>query len=185
MAMKAKGSMDATTKIWILAMLVGTTAGLIDWRTRRIPNWLTVSGVLLGIGYRTLHAGPHGLAMGLQGMFLALICLLPMVLLRAMGAGDWKLMAALGAILGPVMMLFVLAGAIFLSGIMAMVMIVRAKKVKETFINVFVLVQGFLSFGLREFPDISLDNPDLLKLPFGVAAALAIVLCFLATRWKW
>jgi prepilin peptidase CpaA len=177
--------MDATTKIWFLAMSVGITAGVIDWRTRRIPNWLTVSGVLLGIGLRTLHAGPHGLFMGLQGMFLALICLLPMVLLRAMGAGDWKLMAAIGAILGPVMMLFVLAGAIFLSGIMAMVMIVRARKVKETFINVFVLVQGFLSFGLREFPDISLDNPDLLKLPFGVAAALATVLCFLATRWKW
>ena len=120
-----------------------------------------------------------------QGMFLALLCLLPMVLLRAMGAGDWKLMGALGAILGPVMMLFVLAGAIFVSGIMAIVIIIRAKRVKETFINVFVLVQGFLSFGLRNFPDITLDNPDLLKLPFGVAAALATVLCFLATRWKW
>jgi hypothetical protein len=47
------------------------------------------------------------------------------------------------------------------------------------------LVQGFLSFGLRVHPAISLDNPDLLKLPFGVAAGLATVLCFLATRWKW
>ena len=79
----------------------------------------------------------------------------------------------------------VLVGAIFVSGVMAMVIIIRAKRVKETFINVFVLVQGFLSFGLRGFPDITLDNPDLLKLPFGVAAALATVLCFAATRWKW
>jgi prepilin peptidase CpaA len=123
--------------------------------------------------------------MALQGMSLALLCQLPMVLLRAMGAGDWKLMGALGAILGPVMMLFVLAGAVFVSGIMAMVIIIRAKRVKETFLNVFVLVQGFLSFGLRNFPDITLDNPGLLKLPFGVAAALATVLCFLATRWRW
>ena len=101
-------------------------------------------------------------------------------LLRAMGAGDWKLMAALGT--GPAMMWFVLVGAIFLSGIMALVMIVRAKRVKETFMNLSILVQGSLSFGLRAFPDISLDNPDLLKLPFGVAAAIATFLCFLATR---
>jgi prepilin peptidase CpaA len=177
--------MTETIKIWGLAMIVGLSAGLIDFRTRRIPNWLTVSGALLGIVAMTEHSGLRGMILSLQGMFLALICLLPLVLLRAMGAGDWKLMGAIGAILGPVMMLFVLAGAIFLSGIMAIVMVVRAGKVKETVINVFVLVQGFLSFGLRELPNITLDNPDLMKLPFGVAAGLATVLCFLATRWKW
>jgi prepilin peptidase CpaA len=177
--------MDMATKIWTLAMVVGVTAGWIDYRTRRIPNWLTVSGALTGIAAQTFLAGSRGMMMSLQGLFLALLCLLPMVLLRAMGAGDWKLMGALGAILGPVMMLFVLVGAIFVSGVMAIVIIIRAKRVKETFINVFVLVQGFLSFGLRNFPEITLDNPDLLKLPFGVAAALATALCFLATRWKW
>jgi prepilin peptidase CpaA len=177
--------MDMATKIWTLAMAVGLTAGWIDYRTRRIPNWLTVSGALTGIAAQTFLSGSRGLMMSLQGLLLALLCLLPMVLLRAMGAGDWKLMGALGAILGPVMMLFVLVGAIFVSGVMAIVIIIRAKRVKETFINVFVLVQGFLSFGLRNFPEITLDNPDLLKLPFGVAAALATALCFLATRWKW
>jgi hypothetical protein len=83
------------------------------------------------------------------------------------------------------MMLMVLATSVFLSGIMAIVIVIRAGRVKETFMNVLVLVQGFLSFGLRDLPDISLDNPDLLKLPFGVAAALATVLCFVAARWKW
>jgi prepilin peptidase CpaA len=177
--------MDALTRIWAVAMVVGLTAGWIDFRTRRIPNWLTVSGALVGIVLHTFYAGWFGLSTALIGMFLALIGLLPLVLLRAMGAGDWKLMGALGAILGPMMMLIVLVGAIFLSGLMGLVLIIRAKRVKETFINVFVLVQGFLSFGLRAHPEISLDNPDLLKLPFGVAAGLATVLCFLATRWKW
>ena len=175
----------ATIRIWQLAMAVALTAAFIDYRTRRIPNWLTVSGALLGIVVQGLSTRPHSIKMSLEGMGLALACLLPLVLLRAMGAGDWKLMGALGAILGPVLMLFVLAAAIFLSGIMAIVMVIRAKKVKETFMNVLVLVQGFLSFGLRELPDISLDNPDLMKLPFGVAAGLATVLCFLATLWKW
>jgi len=177
--------MDATTKIWALAMVVGLTSGWIDYRSRRIPNWVTVSGALIGIVLHAFLSGPFGVMTALAGMILALIGLLPLVLLRAMGAGDWKLMGSLGAILGPSAMLVVLMGAIFLSGLMGMVMIVRAGRVKETFMNVFVLVQGFLSFGLRAHPVISLDNPDLLKLPFGVAAGLATVLCFLATRWKW
>ena len=175
--------MDAVTKIWAVALAVGLTAGWIDLRTRRIPNWLTVTGVLVGVVLHTYQSGVYGTAVALEGMFLALIIIFPLVLLRAMGAGDWKLMAALGAVLGPWMMLFVLAGAIFLAGFMAVVMIVRAKKVKETFYNMFVLVQGFLVFGLRANPEISLDNPALLKLPFGVAVAVASVICFVATRW--
>ena len=182
--MKVEGLMEPITKIWTLALTVGLTAGWIDYRTRRIPNWLTVTGALLGIVTQWFATGPHGVHMALEGMILALTCLLPLVLLRAMGAGDWKLMGALGAILGPVMMLLILAGAIILSGIMAMVIIIRAKRVKETCMNVLVLVQGFLSFGVRGFPEITLDNPDLMKLPFGVAVGMATLLCFLATRWK-
>ena len=177
--------MIGVSKIWALAMTVALVAGFIDYRSRRIPNWLTVSGAVMGIIFQMQTTGLHGIRLSIEGMLLALTCLLPLVLLRAMGAGDWKLMGAIGAILGPGLMLFVLAGAIFLSGIMAIVMVVRAGKVKETMMNVFVLVQGFLSFGLRELPEITLDNPDLMKLPFGVAAGLATVLCFLATKWKW
>jgi len=177
--------MEPISKIWTLVLLFSLIAGWMDYRTRRIPNWLTVSGALWGIFLQVGATGPHGYHSALEGMGLALACLLPLVLLRAMGAGDWKMMGAIGAMLGPVMMLFVLVTAIFISGVMAIVMVVRAGKVKETAMNVFVLVQGFLSFGLRELPNITLDNPDLMKLPFGVAAGLATVLCFLATRWKW
>ena len=173
------------TKIWELAMIVALAAGWIDYRSRRIPNWLTVTGALLGILLQFGANGPLGVVRAFEGMGLALVCLLPFVLLRAMGAGDWKLMGALGAILGPIGMLLILTAAVFISGVMGLVMVVRARRVKETFLNVFVLVQGFLSFGLREMPNITLDNPDLMKLPFGVAAALATVLCFVAIRWKW
>ena len=54
----------------------------------------------------------------------------------------------------------------------------RTQRVKETFRNLGVLVQGFFSFGLRAHPEISLDNPALLKLPFGVAAAISTLACF-------
>jgi prepilin peptidase CpaA len=109
--------------------------------------------------------------------------LLPFVLLRGLGAGDWKLMGAVGAFLGPFMFLFVLLGSIFVSGLMAIVAILRTQRVGETLRNIVVLVRGFFSFGLRANPKISLDNPALLKVPFGVAVAVSTVICFCAARW--
>ena len=91
-------------------------------------------------------------------------------------------MGAVGAFLGPILFLFVLFGSIMVSGLMAMVEMARTKRVKETFRNMMVLVRGFVSFGLRKNPEISLDNPRLMKLPFGVAVAVSTMVCFWAAR---
>jgi prepilin peptidase CpaA len=172
------------TIIWGFALAFTFFAGWLDWHTRRIPNWLTVPGLLIGIALHSWTAGWRGGMAALEGAGLALVVLLPLVLMRALGAGDWKLMGAVGAILGPWMFLFVLLSSIFVSGLMALVLMVQTKRVKTTFRNLVVLVQGFFSFGLRIHPEISLDNPGLLKLPFGVAAAIGTLICFLAARWE-
>src|SRR5260370_41382531 len=65
----------------------------------------------------------------------------------------------------------------------SIVSILRTQRVGETLRNVGVLVRGFFSFGLRANPKILLDNPALLKVPFGVAVAVSTVLCFCAARW--
>jgi prepilin peptidase CpaA len=169
--------------IWLFVVGVTLLAGWVDFRTRKIPNWLTVPALFLGIGLRTAVSGWPGAKASLEGAGLALILLLPLVLMRALGAGDWKLMGAVGAFLGPVLFLFVLLGSFLVSGLMAIVEMMRTRRVRETFHNLAVLVQGFFSFGLRANPEISLDNPALLKLPFGVAAAIATLLCFCAARW--
>jgi prepilin peptidase CpaA len=112
-----------------------------------------------------------------------LLLLLPLVLMRALGAGDWKLMGTVGAFFGPVLFLFVLLGSFLVSGLMAFVEMMRTRRVVETFRNLVVLVRGFASFGLRANPKISLDNPELLKLPFGVAVAISTILCFCLAQW--
>lgn len=175
--------MNSTQTIWLFTLAIAFVAAWSDLRTRRIPNWLTGAGIFLGIAVHSRMSGWHGTATSLEGVGLGLVLLLPLVLLRALGAGDWKLMGALGAFLGPAMVLFVLLASIFVSGLMAILMMVQAKRVKSTLRNLVVLVRGFVSFGLRTNPQISLDNPGLLKLPFGVAAAIATVVCFAAARW--
>jgi len=175
--------MNAQEAIWAVAIGVTLVAAFVDYRSRKIPNWLTVPAFLTGLILRTALFGWPGAKSALEGGGLALVLLLPLVLMRALGAGDWKLMGAVGTFLGPLMFLFVLLGSILCSGIMAIVEMARTRRVRETFHNLYVLVQGFFSFGLRANPQISLDNPELLKLPFGIAVAIATIACYCAARW--
>jgi prepilin peptidase CpaA len=175
--------MKAQQIIWFSVIGLTLLAAWLDFRTRKIPNWLTVPAFFLGLGLSTLLGGWPGAKASLEGAGLALALLLPLVLLRALGAGDWKLMGAAGAFLGPILFLFVLLGSIFVSGLMAVVEMMRTRRVRETFHNMVVLLRGFVSFGLRANPKISLDNPRLLKLPFGVAVALSTLACFCAAHW--
>jgi prepilin peptidase CpaA len=169
--------------IWYLVIALTLLAAWTDSHTRRIPNWLTVSGLFAGIGVNSYFRGWHGATASLEGIGLALAVLLPLVLLRGLGAGDWKLMGAVGSFVGPVLLIFILAGSILLSGLMAMVQMMRTRRVVETLKNVVTLVRGFFSFGLRPNPQISLENPGMMKLPFGVAVAAATVFCYCAARW--
>jgi prepilin peptidase CpaA len=122
--------------------------------------------------------------MALKGAGFGLLILLPMVLLRALGAGDWKLMGAMGALVGPEMLWFVLFASVMVAGLMAVVLMIRAKRVRATLHNVWLLIVGFLTLGFQAHPEISLDNPGLLKLPFGVAAAIGTFICFVAAQWR-
>jgi prepilin peptidase CpaA len=175
--------MDAGLAIWAFTLVLTSLAAVWDWRYRRIPNWLTISGAVGGITLHSVLGGWHGVAFALAGMGLALGLLLPLVYLRALGAGDWKLMGAVGTFMGWQLFLFVLLGSILVAGIMAMLQMIRADRVSDTLRNLWTLIKGFVSFGLVKNPNISLDNPGLLKLPFGVAVAAATFACFCAAYW--
>jgi len=83
----------------LLALLV-IPAAIWDVRQRRVPNWLTLPGLLVGIGLNAFLFESAGLWMALKGLGLAFLIYFPLYLLRGMGAGDVKLMAAVGAIVG-------------------------------------------------------------------------------------
>jgi prepilin peptidase CpaA len=160
---------------WIPAVLTAICAAVLDWRYRRIPNWLTVSGLLAGIAVNTTLFGLAGMKAGLLGIVLGLGLLLPFVLLRSLGAGDWKLAGALGASLGPGQLMTVLMGTILIAGLMALVVVIWRRRLIETLRNILRMLAAF--FHLRmPGPEVSLDSPQSIKIPFGVAMAFTVLL---------
>jgi prepilin peptidase CpaA len=167
-----------THTTWGVAIAIGLVAGWIDWRSHRLPNWLTVSGLSLGIITNTAFYGWGGLRAALIGAGIALAVLFPIVLLHGLGAGDWKLMGALGAIVGRREIVQLLLGTILVAGLIAAVQMIRQRRVRVTLRNMWELLRGFFVFGLKPNPEISLESAGASTLPFGVAAAAATLLCW-------
>lgn len=170
---------------WILALILALIAGLSDLRNRRIPNRLTVPAFLIGLTINGCAGGWHGLLRGVEGAGLGLVLLLPVVLLRGLGAGDWKLMGALGAFVGPNMTIEILLISVFMAGGWGVVEMVRQRRVKTTLWNLWELVHGFVVFGLQPNPNISIDSRPLIKLPFGAVAAVATAVALSAAWLGW
>ena len=164
---------------WIPAALIAIIAGGLDWRYRRIPNWLTLSGLAAGVAVNTALYRWPGLKAAALGALLGLGLLLPFVLLRALGAGDWKLAGALGACLGPRQMLAVLMGTIFVAGAMALVVVILKGRLKRTLLNIAHLLAALFRLRMPGH-EVSLDDPRSTKIPFGVAMAVTVLICGVA-----
>ena len=85
----------------IILVIVLLTAVVTDLKSYRIPNWLTVPAMACGLLLHAMLHGQSGLIMSLEGLGLGLGLFLVFYVMGGMGAGDVKLMAAIGSILGP------------------------------------------------------------------------------------
>jgi prepilin peptidase CpaA len=157
------------------AVVLSLVAGWTDLRSRRIPNWLTVPGLVIGMVLNTLLGGWSGLKTSVLGALIGLALLLPFVLLRSLGAGDWKLAGALGSFTGPALLMDLLIASVFVAGLMAVALIVYKGRVRQTLRNIGHVLISLVTFRLPG-AQVSLDNPESLKVPYGVALAFTVVL---------
>jgi prepilin peptidase CpaA len=165
------------------ALALAVIAGWTDWRSRRIPNWLTVPGLVLGLALNAWLGGWPGLKTSLLGAGLGLLVLLPFVFLRSLGAGDWKLAGALGAFVGWQALTTLLIGSIFVAGIMAFVLVIYKRRFKQTMRNIGGMLASMAAFRMPG-SEVSLDNPDSLKVPYGVALAVTTVIFGAGRLWR-
>ena len=173
-----------TVNLVVLSILV-ILLGLAAWqdiKQHRIPNQIVLVGVVLGLvfngllpqglGFNSPAPGGLGWLAALAGMGLGLVLLLPLYWLRAMGAGDVKLMAMVGAFLGPGQVLGALLGTFLVGGVMALVITLRAGAMRRLLGNLkFLLLDGVIKVSTGQVPTME-DLPQSVgKLPYAVAIA--------------
>lgn len=168
--------------LWILAAAFALTAGITDLRWRRIPNWLTYPAAPVAIVLHGLLAGRHAALMSLAGLALGLGILFPFVLLRFLGGGDWKLVGALGAIFGPQRLIVVLFLTFVINAFMALILMIWRRRLGQTARNVGTMMLSLMTLRTPS-PDLSIDSAESAKVPFGIAAAIAVLLYTASQQW--
>ncbi len=152
-------------------------AGVFDFRSRRIPNWLNLSGVILGFGLNLFCFGWHGAVIAGEGLLFAAAVYLPLYLLRGMGAGDVKLMAAVGALVGPGHWLLIMITTALAGGAAAVVYALLKGRLTETCCNLYFLLKDLAFFRAphKTNPQLDFRNASALRMPHGVIIAAASV----------
>jgi len=163
-------------QVEILLMLGATVcaiAGAVsDVRSNRIPNWLTYGGIALALSLRAAVGGWRSLEQGVGGILLGGGVFFVFFLVHGLGAGDVKLMAAVGAWVGPHSTLGVLIATALAGGVLALVYMAFYKRVGSTFRNLGALLRFHLRAGVRPHPKLNLQGPETIRLPYGLAIAM-------------
>src|SRR5579872_2033458 len=161
----------------VVLVLTVVTAAIYDLRYRRIPNWLVLAALVVGFGLNTFLFEMAGLKRAALGMALALAIYFPLYLLRAMGAGDAKLMAALGSIVGPGNWIVLFVATAVLGGMVAVIVLLFAGRIRKTFWNVGWIINEIIHFRAPYHSSEELDvrSARAMRLPHGVAIALGSI----------
>ena len=156
-----------------MALLL-TAAAVRDIQTHRIPNGIIAAGLAAGLAGHLWQGGGPGLLWSLAGIAAALP-LLALYALGALGAGDVKLLMAVGALTGPVFLLWTLLGAIFAGALLALVWAARRGVLRETVQNVQF---GLLLIGARTGISALASVSQAGRMPLAPAIALGAVFAF-------
>ena len=116
-----------------MALVAGVlVATVVDIRTRRIPNELTAALATIGLGLAAMGLSGMSLWASLGGLGLGLALMMPGHLIGATGAGDVKLMAAIGAVLGPVTVFHAFLFTAVAGGVLAVLVALRRRRLADT-----------------------------------------------------
>ncbi len=167
-------------QVWSLAfaLVFAAVGAAFDVSTHRIPNRLTYSGMLAGMLFWSVLMGWRGFATAVLGAVIAGGIFFLFYLVGAMGAGDVKLMAAVGSIAGPRKSVEAMFACAIMGGVMAIGYALYHNRLRGTLANVGELLQYHVKHGARSHPDINLSNPAAIRMPYGVAIAAGCLYSF-------
>jgi prepilin peptidase CpaA len=161
-------------------------AAVIDVRSHRIPNRLVLAGLAFGLVYSAFVPfwGKHGFLWALGGAAIGFGVLFPFWLLRMMGAGDVKLMAAVGSLLGLQAIPMALLISLATSSVFAIIFSLHKGKLREMFSNVGRMLRvGSIAMAMGAPVSVAQSGWNSVgKLPFAVPIAVGTIGTIVATH---
>jgi len=167
----------ASDALALTIVVAGTgLAAVVDLRTRRIPNALTGALAMIGLAIAATKLGPVGLGGALLGCALGLVFMLPGHVFGATGAGDVKLFAAAGALLGPVTTIYAFLYTAIVGGVLAVAIAIHRRRLQQTIgATAQLIARGSEAVPAIESPEV--DNR------FAYAPAIAVGVALAALSW--
>lgn len=160
----------SASQIFVGAVLL--LACISDLRTRRIPNALTFSAIAAALAFHVVTGGPSAAGWSLAGCVLGALLFFPMFALRGMGAGDVKLLAAVGAWLGPWEVAMAALAASVAGGVIALAVAVGHGYLRTAARNVWMLLMYWRVMGIRPLHEVTLHGTQGPRLAYAVPIAV-------------
>lgn len=170
----------------ILLAALALTAAIFDIQSRRIPNWLVLAGLVTGFVWNAFQTGWHGFLWSAEGLGVGFILYFPLYLLRARGAGDVKLLAAVGAITGPGNCLWIFLLTAILGGVIALVVVAVGGRLRCTLFNVAWIAHDLthLRAPYRSSEELDVTTSKGMRLPHGAMILVGAAAFLIAVRFR-
>ena len=159
----------------VAVLVVSSAACVTDLMSRRIPNVLTFGASGAALVFWTWTAGLSGLGLGLAGWVVGCALFLPWFILGGMGAGDVKLLAALGAWLGPRDALWLALCAGLAGGVFGVAVSLVAGYFRESVSNLWGLLMFWRVAGVQPLPELTLASARGPRLPYAIPITVGAV----------
>ncbi|HOB75040.1 MAG TPA: A24 family peptidase [Phycisphaerae bacterium] len=155
-------------------------ASWIDYKERRVPNWLNAAIALAGFAAQAYFNGLSGVGMGALGLAVGFAVLIVPWLMHGMGAGDVKLMMAIGVWLGPWLTFLSFCVGAVVGGVIAVVMILSTGRLWQAYGNLATIVDKCSSTStlFSEYGSAKSFGSTSQLLPYGVPLTIGTLMIF-------
>jgi prepilin peptidase CpaA len=166
--------MNETLVNIILLIPLAIVIAYYDVRYRRIPNAFVLATLVGGLAINGIFSGLAGVYSSVSGCALAFVLMFVLHLFGAMGAGDVKLFAAIGTVIGSSLVLPTFVVVVITGGLLAIVSIIRAGTLVSTMHRVLQILVGMLPGW--QMPKFAVPVDRKYTIPYGVAITLGSIL---------
>ena len=155
----------------IVAVGVSLAACVTDIRSARIPNALTLTAAVAAVAFHLLVRGPRAGAASVAGWFVDVLLFAPFFVVGGLGAGDLKLLGAVGAWLGPWPAVHVALYTALAGGVMAAGLALSHGYAKTAFRNLGFILTSW-RFGIGTVPGMTLEDSPGPRLAYALPIAV-------------